>query len=191
MPISKQDKEKTRAKMLDSACKLFMTKGYGAVTVDQVMKDSKLTRGAFYGHFTSKAHIYSEAIKFAISNSKFVKTAEDAACEHTWLAGLLDGYLSIEHVNGTNPCPLAFLATDIVGRDEAARSAYSQAYDNVNKVVLNYAQKHTACSKKEVLSLTAMIIGTVAISRTINDSDTVKDLLAACRSDAGLKLGGI
>jgi len=31
----------------------------------------------------------------------------------------------------------------------------------------------------------------VAISRTINDSDTVKDLLAACRSDAGLKLGGI
>jgi len=191
MPISKQEKEKTRAKMLESACKLFMTKGYGSVTVDQVMEDSKLTRGAFYGHFSSKAHIYSEAIKFAIANSKFVKTSEDAACEHTWLAGLLDGYLSIEHVNGTNPCPLAFLATDIVGRDEAARSAYSQAYDNVNKVVLNYAQKYTACSKKEVLSLTAMIIGTVAISRTINDSDTVKDLLAACRSDAGLKLGGI
>jgi len=191
MPISKQEKEKTRAKMLESACKLFMTKGYGSVTVDQVMEDSKLTRGAFYGHFSSKAHIYSEAIKFAIANSKFVKTSEDAACEHTWLAGLLDGYLSIEHVNGTNPCPLAFLATDIVGRDEAARSAYSQAYDNVNKVVLNYAQKYTACSKKEVLSLTAMIIGTVAISRTINDSDTVKDLLAACRSDASLKLGGI
>ncbi len=191
MPISKQEKQKTRTKMLESARKLFLTQGYGAITVDQVMKDSKLTRGAFYGHFSSKAHLYSEAIKFAIANSKFVKTSDDAACEHTWLAGLLDGYLSLEHVNGTNPCPLAFLATDIVGRDEAARSAYSQAYDNVNKVVLNYAQKHTNCNKQEVLSLTAMIIGTVAISRTINDTETVKQLLAACRKDAGLKLGGI
>ncbi len=155
------------------------------------LPDAHLTRGAFYGHFSSKAHLYSEAINFAIANSKFVKTSQDATCEHTWLGELLDGYLSIEHVNGTNPCPLAFLATDIVGRDEAARSAYSQAYDNVNKVVLGYAQKHTSCSKQEVLSLTAMIIGTVAISRTINDAATVKELLAACRNDAGLKLGGI
>ena len=191
MPISKQEKQKTRSRMLESACKLFMTKGYGAVTVDQVMQDAKLTRGAFYGHFSSKAHLYSEAIKFAISNSKFVRTSEDAPCEHTWLAELLDGYLSLEHVNGTNPCPLAFLATDIVARDQAARSAYSQAYDNVNKVVLSYAQKYTACSKAEVLSLTAMIIGTVAISRTLNDDNTVKQLLAACRNDAGIKLGGI
>jgi len=168
-----------------------MTLGYGAITVDQVMADAKLTRGAFYGHFSSKAQLYSEAINFAIDNSKFVKTSQDAACEHRWLAGLLDGYLSLEHVNGINPCPLAFLATDIVARDKAARSAYSQAYDNVNKVVLNYAQKYTRCSKQEVLSLTAMIIGTVAISRTIDDADTVKQLLAACRNDAGLKLGGI
>ena len=177
--------------MLNSACKLFLTEGYGSVTVDQVMKDSKLTRGAFYGHFSSKADIYSEAIKFAIANSKFVRTSDASNDDHVWLGELLDGYLSLEHVRGRNPCPLAFLATDIVARDKAARRAYSEAYENVNNVILSYAKKYTACSKQEVLAITAMVIGTVAIARTLDNACAVKDLLAACRTDVGLKLGGI
>ena len=191
MPISKEDKQKSRTKMLESACKLFLTQGFNAVTIEQVMEDAQLTRGAFYGHFSSKSNLYSEAIKFAIGNSKFVTMQDSDVSESIWLGELLDGYLSLDHINGNNPCPLAFLATDIVTRDDAAKQTYSAAYENINKVVLAYAQKHTTQTKEDILSLTAMIIGTVAIARTIDNVTTVKALLTNCRNDAGLKLGGI
>ncbi len=191
MPISKQEKQKTRTRMLESACKLFLTQGFNAITIAQVMDDAQLTRGAFYGHFSSKSELYSEAIKYAIGKSKFVTMSASDESEQVWLGELLDGYLSLDHINGKNPCPLAFLATDIVTRDEDAKKTYSAAYENINKVVLAYAQKHTTLTLEEILSLTAMIIGTVAIARTIDNVITVQALLSACRNDAGLKLGGI
>lgn len=191
MPISKEEKQKTRTKVLESACKLFLTQGFNAVTIEHVMKDAQLTRGAFYGHFSSKNDLYSETIKFAIGNSKFVTMQNSHVCEKNWLGELLDNYLSLDHINGINPCPLAFLATDIITRDESAKKTYSSAYENINKVVQDYAQKHTTQTKEDILSLTAMIIGTVAIARTIDDAETVQALLSACRKDAGLKLGGI
>jgi hypothetical protein len=108
-----------------------------------------------------------------------------------WLSQLLDGYLSIGHVNGERPCPLAFLTTDIIMRDSEAKTAYSKVYDGMNKKIMAYASSYTQCSKDDVTALTAMIIGAVAIARTINDKKAVESLLSSCRREAGIKLGGI
>jgi AcrR family transcriptional regulator len=55
MPYTKEHKENTHKKILESAFRLFTVKGFNSVTVDQVMNGCGLTRGAFYAHFTSKA----------------------------------------------------------------------------------------------------------------------------------------
>ena len=191
MPYSKQHKENTRKVILDSAFKLFTAKGFDGVTVNELMENCSLTRGAFYAHFSSKASLYSESIKFAAATSMLADLKPDDISDKTWLTHLLNGYLSVEHVNGDRPCPLAFLATDIVTRDAEAKSAYARAYDGFNRIILAYANSYTRCDEDEILSLTAMIIGAVAISRTIDDKKAVKKLLASCRQEAGLKLGGI
>lgn len=189
MPYSKEHTEQTRMKILKSAFELFAVKGFDAVTVNGVMKNCNMTRGAFYAHFKSKAALYGAALKFGASRSKLAELKPDAISDKVWLTQLLDGYLSHEHVNGTRPCPLAFLATDIVTKDEETKRAYANTYKSMNDAILAYANSYTKCTKADILSLTAMIIGAVAISRTIEDQSTVDDLLSTCRKDAKSKLG--
>ena len=54
MPYSPQHREKTRARIVESARMLFNRHGFEDVTIDMVMGDAGLTRGGFYNHFDSK-----------------------------------------------------------------------------------------------------------------------------------------
>ena len=191
MPYSKDHTQRTREKILQSAYQLFAAKGFDSVTVNQIMNHCRLTRGAFYGHFKSKAELYNEALQFAAGQTNLSQAKPGEISEKEWLTRLLDDYLSIEHVRGERACPLAFLATDIVTRDNATQKTYSLVFEGMNTAIFNYANRYTRCSKQEVLSLTAMIIGAVAVSRAIKDKQTILDLLASCRKEAGIKLGGI
>ncbi len=47
-------KEKTRARILEAAGKVFRRQGYHATGVDKVMEEAGLTAGGFYAHFDSK-----------------------------------------------------------------------------------------------------------------------------------------
>ena len=191
MPYSKQHKDQTRKKILKSAYRLFTAKGFEGVTVNELMENCNLTRGAFYAHFSSKALLYSESIKFAATTRKLTEIKPNDISDKTWLGLLLDRYLSVEHVNGSRPCPLTFLVTDIITRDSEAKLAYASAYNDMNKVILTYANSYTSCDEDEILTLTAMIIGAVAIARTMDNKKAVKKLLTSCREAAGMKLGGI
>ena len=61
----------------------------------------------------------------------------------------------------------------------------------MNKIIMNYAGADAPCNEKEILSLTSMIIGAVAVSRMIDDESVVKNILASSRQQARLILGGI
>src|SRR5262245_51285748 len=63
MPYATDHKEKTRARIVDSARVLFNRHGFEAVSIDDVMKGAGLTRGGFYSHFTSKESLYAAAVK--------------------------------------------------------------------------------------------------------------------------------
>ncbi|WP_049723905.1 TetR/AcrR family transcriptional regulator [Gilvimarinus polysaccharolyticus] len=191
MPYSKKHKERTRKSILESAQSLFSSKGFSAVTVNEVMQDCSLTRGAFYAHFKSKSELYSEALKFSATNSELAKMKPKETSSKEWLSQLLNGYLSIEHVNGEKPCPLAFLATDIVSQDKTAKKAYAHTYKNMNKIIIEYAGADAPRNKDDILSLTSMIIGAVAVSRTIEDKSLVKKILASCRQQVRSMLDGI
>lgn len=191
MPYTKEHKDHTRKLILESAFELFTAKGFDQVTVNEIMENCNLTRGAFYAHFSSKSSLYSESITFAAATSRLTEPKPKNISEKKWLRQLLDGYLSIEHVKGERSCPLAFLATDVVTRDMDAKLAYSKAYAGFNKIIMTYANCYTTCDEDEILSLTAMIIGAVAISRTMKSQKDIKKILSSCRREAGIKLGGI
>lgn len=191
MPYTKKHKEQTRKKILQSAFQLFTVKGFNGVTVNELMENCGLTRGAFYAHFSGKAALYNESLKFAASSSKLSELKPKSMSDKEWLRQLLDGYLSIEHVNGVRPCPLAFLATDIATQDKEAQETYSCVYDGMNKAILTYVQTFFSCHQDKILSVTAMMIGAVAISRTLEDEENILQLLTSCRLEIGKILGGV
>ncbi|WP_339672908.1 TetR/AcrR family transcriptional regulator [Dasania marina] len=192
MPYSPQHKQQSRQKILSSAYRLFTLNGFERITINQIMADCQLTRGGFYAHFSSKSELYTEALKFGTTVSPLVLGNLKSLSTKQWLAELFDGYLSIEHIQGIRPCPLAFLATDITTRDTEAKAAYKNAFLGMNKRLLSLVkQAMPSFNSEQMLALTSMMIGTVAIAKTINDEKVALQLLRATRKTIRLTLSGI
>jgi TetR/AcrR family transcriptional regulator, acrAB operon repressor len=63
MRRTKDEAAITRATLLKTALTVFSAKGYSAATLDDVAKAAKMTRGAIYWHFKSKADLYNTLVE--------------------------------------------------------------------------------------------------------------------------------
>ena len=63
MRRTKEEAAFTRATLLKTALAVFSAKGYAAATLDDVAKAAKVTRGAIYWHFKSKADLYNTLVE--------------------------------------------------------------------------------------------------------------------------------
>jgi len=53
-----QRSEETRSRIIESAIKVFSTRGFNAASVDDICKDAGISKGAFYHHFESKQALF-------------------------------------------------------------------------------------------------------------------------------------
>lgn len=53
-----QRSEETRTKIMESAIKLFSSRGYAAASVDDICTEAGISKGAFYHHFESKQALF-------------------------------------------------------------------------------------------------------------------------------------
>jgi len=67
--------EATRERLLVAAKKLVMSKGFAGTSIDDVLKATGLTKGAFFHHFKSKADLASQLMSwYAESDLKMFRT---------------------------------------------------------------------------------------------------------------------
>ncbi|MBS9585532.1 TetR/AcrR family transcriptional regulator [Morganella morganii] len=52
-----ENSARTRQALLISAHGLFIEKGYQSVSIDEIARDARVTKGAFYHHFKSKSDL--------------------------------------------------------------------------------------------------------------------------------------
>lgn len=190
MPYSKAHKEQSRLSILKSAVRRFTRKGFDKTSIDEVMADAELTRGAFYAHFKSKQDLYSQAIASTPLFSIFGKIKPNELDDKAWMAQLVGGYLSPLHVHKTDlPCPLAFLVTDVAVSEPSTRQAYTDVFLKMNRLISRYTRRFSECDKDSVMAVTAMMIGGVAVARTLSDRKSQDQLLKSCRQVALELLG--
>jgi AcrR family transcriptional regulator len=58
-----QSKERTRQRLLAEAQRLFRERGYAATSLEQIAEAAEVTKGAIYGHFSSKEDLLLSAIE--------------------------------------------------------------------------------------------------------------------------------
>ena len=63
MRRTKEEAAVTRATLLKTALNLFSSKGYAATSIDDISQAAKLTRGALYHYFQSKADLYNTLVE--------------------------------------------------------------------------------------------------------------------------------
>ena len=63
MKRTKEEAAITRSTLLRAALTVFSTKGYAGTSIDAITKTAKVTRGALYHHFESKADLYNTLLE--------------------------------------------------------------------------------------------------------------------------------
>lgn len=170
MPWPSTRRAESRDRILLSAERLFTIFGFDQVSIDQVMQDAGMTRGAFYAHFRSKQELYSEAI---LSAARRMGAQHPADVE-----ALIRRYLSPEHLGQEQgSCPLAFLVSDIGQRDQPIRDSYTQVFSALAAKVSGAAD---AKPDEAALRTVVLMVGGVAVARALSDPVLAAEVLAAC-----------
>lgn len=60
--MSKKGKD-TRESLMDEAQAIILDKGFGSTTIDEIIKQAGVSKGAFFHHFSSKAELGHELVK--------------------------------------------------------------------------------------------------------------------------------
>jgi AcrR family transcriptional regulator len=173
MRYAKDRKEQTRRNIVRSAAKLFAGKGFKATSIDDIMRDCKLTRGGFYAHFQSKSQLYRHAMSLATQSA----VRRHAKADGDWLERLVDDYL---HTGDR-----AFFAADVASAEPDVRAAYANACDALKSRIA----AHGSYDEATVLSVASLLIGAVGIARTVDDPQLKSKLADACKLGVAILLG--
>jgi AcrR family transcriptional regulator len=72
--IPSERAERSRRAILDAACRQFYERGYAGASLNEIIRDSGLTKGGFYFHFRSK-----EALAVAVVKDSFERWGAQAS----------------------------------------------------------------------------------------------------------------
>lgn len=183
MPYPAGHKQQSRDKILQSAIACFAKQGFENTSIDEIMQQADMTRGAFYAHFSSKSELYQQALLTGARNSQLLQAKPDTLSEREWVDYLVKGYLSEHHIQQkTPPCPLAFLVTDVAVSDPEVRQTYTKIFKDMNKMIHAMTQSFSGCEQEQIYAVTSMLIGAVAIGRTLDNAQLRNKMLRACES---------
>jgi TetR/AcrR family transcriptional regulator, transcriptional repressor for nem operon len=204
MPYPAEHKQEIRKRILESARKLFNRNGLTEISIDQIMGDAGLTRGAFYSHFTNKEELYAEAITHFIRAEspphwQSAALATQPRCQSLARA-ILDAYLSRDHLEDVEgSCPMIGLATDVARSSGATKAAYRQVLammagifaENMgpNALAASDHRSDPGADQQRALALVAMCVGGMVLARAIDDPAIADDLRTAAHP-YGVALAG-
>jgi len=183
MPISKEQKQESRTKIMQSAASLFLQQGFANVSIDDIMLNAGMTRGGFYAHFESKEALYEYAVIQAARDGAVMHALDSGRQGKDLLRHIVDAYLSIGHVQQkASSCPLAFLAADVGREEKRVRTAYTHVFSQMIEQILNRLEAlKDAVMARKVRAALAMMVGCVMVSRALTDQVLVSKMLEDCR----------
>jgi TetR/AcrR family transcriptional regulator, transcriptional repressor for nem operon len=186
MPYSSEHKARTRARIVDSARRLFNRHGFEQVSIDRIMAEAGLTRGGFYSHFESKDDLYAAAVaSFTTCNPFRDSLTEPMPREPLPLARMLiDLYLCDDVLDNVDfHCPLYALPGDVARAGLEPQKAYTQLIRNLTSVY-EQALANEADGEQRAQSIVALCVGGMVLARTTDDPALRASLRSASRRQA-------
>lgn len=178
MAWKESHKQQSRQRILSAAAELFIRKGFNQVGIDEVMQAAGMTRGAFYAHFSSKSELYEEAIVCAGTEA-----AKRFSTNISSLDELINNYLSPQHFSSTTVCcPLPCLVSDMAHENEQVKKTYTKMYKKFTSH-LGAIDEHSYDAEELILK-SVLLIGGMAIARSVTDEALSKEILKVCSKAA-------
>lgn len=183
MRYQKNQKDTTRQNIIDVAARLFKVNGTDATGVAIIMKESGLTNGAFYAHFSSKEALLEAVITDQLH--KQIDTFKVHLRDKDGLKNIIELYLSQEHLRScADGCPSAALLGDISKRAVSTRQVYTEGVQVIADELSDNLESNHTNKKQFTLALFGLLVGTLQLARTVTDDNLADDILKGGRETA-------
>ena len=178
MGVSREQAAENRRAIVAAATHLFRERGVDAVGLNELMKHAGFTQGGFYNHFESKAALVAEVLASAVAEggakvAKIIRTPVDDTT--TALRRYVDNYLSQEHRDNIDGCPVAGFAGDSPRLGAGAQSHFARGLDDQISILAGLLAEGGSSSvdgerrtlREQAISLDCELVGAVILSRSV------------------------
>ncbi|MEL6683622.1 MAG: TetR/AcrR family transcriptional regulator, partial [Pseudomonadota bacterium] len=161
---------------------LFRRFGYKGVGIDKIMNDAGLTRGGFYAHFKSKAHLFQKVIGEELNFTKQVRKLRDGPVGGVQNRALFAirhylGPKTRDHIGGA--CTMASSAIDVAGSDTQTRAAFeARVKDLLGEITDLFDEDGVTLNAPQAQAILAMSVGGLVLARACNEP-TATEILDA------------
>src|SRR4029453_11251500 len=169
MPYPATHKHHTRQRILESARRLFNSKGFAQVSIGEVMENAGLTHGGFYRHFKDKDELYAEAVRWFLCEEapkpwhRPRRNGRKRRAER-----IVDAYFSLDHFDDRESCcPLIALPSDAARSGDGVKAAYQDVLEKL--LALFQADLGAPAARERAMALVALCIGGLAAARGVTD----------------------
>jgi TetR/AcrR family transcriptional repressor of nem operon len=185
----KEHKLVTRQRIIEAAGRRLKRDGIDGSGVATLMKDAGLTNGAFYAHFESKEDLVATVVTDQLREQREWFATMPPGREG--LEQIVRTYLSPEHRdNPAEGCPSAALLDEIGRCEEPTRQAYTDSVLGfIDDIAARLAPHDPRSARARTLSVYALMIGTLQLSRALADRELADELLEQGIRDALAALG--
>src|ERR1700733_4205946 len=190
MRITKQQAEDNRARVVETASRLFREKGFEGVAVADLMHAAGLTHGGFYNHFDSKDELAAQACARIFDGSvaaiERIAAIEDRSERTAALDAYKRRYLSERSRDAPAArCPMVAFGTDVSRQHGPVRHAYADGLrrylDAFTRALGGRKPPHRKAAREQAIATLATLAGALSLARSVAeaDPDLSNEILAA------------
>jgi AcrR family transcriptional regulator len=193
MPYPAGHRDRIRATIVESARRLFNRCGFDAVSIDEIMADAGLTRGAFYTYFESKSELYTHVLSCFFTDPNWKnrwKGVEVDMQSPGAAAQIVRAYLSRQHFEDVeNSCPMVALPCDVARSGDAVKAAFESVVQAMVGVLSGEIEGTPKQRQDRAMAVAALCIGGMVVARSMSDERFATRLREAA-ANAALAIGG-
>ena len=185
MRYSRRHKEETHNRLLKKAAEEFRRNGVQGTGIAPLMGRLGLTHGGFYAHFDSKKELIAEATgpMFEDALSRRMLAAAEAAPKGKAVRAIVTHYLSPEHRDSPEGCPLASLAGEMARQPKPVRKAYINAMNHrLKRIAALLPGDDEKARFDRARLLVAGMAGTMMIAKAMTDREVSDHFLQEARA---------
>src|SRR5271169_1247756 len=181
MRLTKERVAENKARVIETAARLFREKGFEAVGVADLMHAAGLTHGGFYNHFDSKDELAAEACAWifegAVEMMERMAAIEDASERAAAIENYERRYLSGKARDAPAArCPMVALGTDVSRQHGPVRDAYAaglRRYLDAFTRALGGAgaSRRKVARREKAIATLSMLAGALSLARSVAEAD--------------------
>lgn len=183
MRYPKDQKERSREKLLAEAGRAFRKQGYGMIGVDGLAKGANMTSGAFYVHFASKKEAFLESVRQGLEDLR-VGIAKFQGLQGTgWLKSFGDFYMGDRRTcDLAEGCALPSLSSEVERAGDEARGVYEEKLQEIAAQMAAGLNGTEAERRSQAWATLALLMGGLTMARTVQDPGLSEEIAAAVRA---------